>query len=188
VQAQELNDLYEYDGLLAPAVLGMGVSAENGARIAELRAPIEKKVMGSAIGKRYLQKAEAELLGNGGECRLTVAWQYYYISDRDMTESRLKEIIFIAMFAGYGGTGTLCRFTVHHILQDVTANVKLYQQDSAAFVLEAARLYPPVAGMNPFVHTGDEELTFATGRTLSRVAGDFGLIHSTGTPQFTMFT
>ena len=158
---EELAGLYEYDGLLAPAVLGLGVSAANGARMAELRAPIEARVFNSEIGKRFLVKAAESGLSGGAA-------------------SRLKEIVFIAMFAGYGGTGTLCRYTVQHILKDTPANVALYKQDPSAFVLEAARLYPSVAGMNPFVFTDAVTVTLGTGRKLSRAVGDLGLIHSTG--------
>ena len=46
---------------------------------------------------RYRSRAEAEL-GAG--------------------EARLKEVVFISMFAGYGGTGILCRYTVKHIQTD----------------------------------------------------------------------
>lgn len=47
-------------------------------------------------------------------------------------------------------------------------------------VLEAARLYQSVAGMNPFLHREASELTAGTGRKVKIKAGDLGIIHSTG--------
>ena len=95
-------------------------------RLAEIRAPIERLVFASEVGQKYLAKAE-ETLGNG--------------------EARLREVIFISMFAGYGGTGTLCRYTVTHILADPARYIPLFKKDPEAFVLESARLWPSVAGM-----------------------------------------
>ena len=128
--SEHLAALYEYDGLLAPAVFGKfgkfydGEAA--GARIAEIRAPIERLVFASEVGQKYLAKAE-ETLGN--------------------SEARLREIIFVSMFAGYGGTGGLCRYTVTQILKDPARYIALFKKDPEAFVLESARLYPPVGGM-----------------------------------------
>eukprot|EP01045_Picozoa_sp_COSAG04_P008932 COSAG04_NODE_505_length_13342_cov_2.786529_10_plen_369_part_00 len=125
--SDHLAALYEYDGLLATAVLGVfGKNVAAGARLAEIRAPIERLVFASEVGQKYLAKAEKEL-GNG--------------------EARLREVIFISMFAGYGGTGTLCRYTVTHILTDPARYIPLFKKDPEAFVLESARLWPSVAGM-----------------------------------------
>ena len=53
-------------------------------RQAAIRAPIEKKVFASEVGQAFLAAAKAK--GMDGD-------------------TRLREIIFIVMFAGYGGTG-----------------------------------------------------------------------------------
>ena len=56
VTADHLDELYEYDGLLAPAVLGMFGTSEaarqSAARLAEIRAPIEELVFNSELGQK----------------------------------------------------------------------------------------------------------------------------------------
>jgi hypothetical protein len=44
LSADELTGMYEYDGLLPGVIFGVGVGETAGARLAEIRAPIEAKV------------------------------------------------------------------------------------------------------------------------------------------------
>lgn len=57
---EHLAELYEYDGLLAPAVLGQFGTSEGAqkaaARLAEIRAPIEELVFNSELGKKYARQ------------------------------------------------------------------------------------------------------------------------------------
>ena len=48
--------------------------------------------------------------------------------------------------------------------------------DPAAVILEGARKFPPVLGINPFVYREDKEFTVGNGRTVKETAGQFGLV------------
>merc|ERR1719215_1206202 len=86
------------------------------------------------------------------------------------------------MFAGYGGTGNLAMETLKMILKDPAKYTALFRKDKKAFMLEAARVYPPVGGMNAFAYR--KELTFHfqghDGKPLRKpktvVPGDVGII------------
>lgn len=159
--SEHLAALNEYDGLLAPAVLGIFKGEDNAARLAEIRASLEDLVLNAEIGKRYIAAVDADAtMGRG--------------------EDRLKELLFVAQFAGYAGTGTLTSRTIKHIQTDPAKYIPMFRQNKEAFMLEAARLFPPVAGMNFYVIPEATTRTFGAGITHTAQAGDFGIIHSTG--------
>lgn len=159
--SEHLAALNEYDGLLAPAVLGIFRGEDNAARLAEIRAQLEDLVLNAEIGKRYIAAVDADAtMGRG--------------------EDRLKEMLFVAQFAGYAGTGTLTSRTIKHIQTDPAKYIPMFRQNKEAFMLEAARLFPPVAGMNFYVIPEATTRTFGAGITHTAQAGDFGIIHSTG--------
>lgn len=51
-----------------------------------------------------------------------------------------------------------------------------FLNDPEATVLESARLYPPVAGYNPFKIREDKTYKLKTGHTVTQKAGDFGVL------------
>lgn len=130
--SEHLEAHFEYDGLIAPVALGAPVTASQGKRLAEIRAPILAKMKASKVGKEFMDLAE----------------------ERGMNkEQRIGELQWIIMFAGYGGTGNLAFETVKHVLKKPAEYVKLFRSNPEAFMLEAARFYPPVGGMNPMAVT-----------------------------------
>ena len=46
-----------------------------------------------------------------------------------------------------------------------TKHKRLFLEDEDAYMLEAARIYPPVAGMNPAIAKADTTITLANGKT-----------------------
>merc|ERR1711904_752086 len=95
--------------------------------------------------------------------------------------ARLEEAVWIGMFAGYGGTGNLAYETIRFILKDPRKWGDLFTQDKAAFMLEAARLFPPVGGMNPFAFREPRTITFPEklGRPPKEISKDFIAMTST---------
>mmetsp|Transcript_74319 Transcript_74319/g.193613 ORF Transcript_74319/g.193613 Transcript_74319/m.193613 type:complete len:475 (+) Transcript_74319:71-1495(+) len=156
---EHLADHFVYDATLAPGVLGFPLFGFQGAKLQEIRAKIHAKVASGDIAKAFV--AEAKERGMDGE-------------------KRLSEMVWIAMFAGYGGTGNLAFSTVQHVLLDPAKYVPLYRNDPKAFMLEAARLYPPVAGMNPVAYRKATEHKLANGVVLKPQPGDIAVILSSG--------
>lgn len=152
---RELDMHYEHDALIAPVALGAPVSVAQGKRLAEIKSALMAKLNASIIGKNFVEVANEQ--GMNGQ-------------------DRLHELLWIASFAGYGGTGNLAFYTMKHILKEPAKYVKLFRSDSEAFILEAARFYPPVGGMNPFAATKARTVKFANGRTLDVKEGDPGII------------
>eukprot|EP00928_Gymnodinium_smaydae_P073621 TRINITY_DN5679_c1_g3_i2.p1 TRINITY_DN5679_c1_g3~~TRINITY_DN5679_c1_g3_i2.p1 ORF type:complete len:496 (-),score=95.37 TRINITY_DN5679_c1_g3_i2:76-1452(-) len=154
--SEDLAGHFEYDSIFAPGVLGMPVTKGSGARLSEIRTSILKKVAASARGKEFVALAQS----------------------RDMDGSkRLDEMVWIAMFAGYGGTSNLAFETIKHVLKKPAEYAALFRKDPEAFMLEAARLYPPVGGMNPMKVTKAAKYSFQNGRPDMEVKpGDLGVI------------
>ncbi|CAE8736853.1 unnamed protein product [Polarella glacialis] len=153
----ELAELFEYDGTLAPIVLGIPAMSFQGRRMAEIRMKIFYKVTRSRVGKAFMRAAD----------------------DRGMDgEKRLSEMVWIAMFAGYGGSSNLAFETIKRILTDPGKYTVLFRSDPKAFMLEAARLHPPVGGMNPMAYRKETYHKLATGKTIKVEAGQIGIIFS----------
>ena len=89
--------------------------------------------------------------------------------------ARLDEMLWIALFAGYGGTSNLAYETLRMIEKD-QALAALFRADPDSFMLEAARVRPPVGGMNPVQFRRAEEISFPSiNRTWhARVGGNRG--------------
>jgi len=151
----ELDAHAEHDGMIAGVALGTPLTAAQGKRLAEIKQLIMDKMLVSDVGKSFMAIAKERGM-NGPE--------------------RLHELLWIASFAGYGGSGNLCFYTVKHVLKKPAEYVKLFRSNPEAFVLESARLYPPVAGMNPFAVRKEETMKFANGRTLHVKNDTAGLI------------
>lgn len=155
----ELDIMFEYDHTFTPVVLGAPLSASSAKRLSEIRGKLMAKVGVTDISKNFLALAKER--GMNGQ-------------------QRLNEMLWIAMFAGYGGTGTLTTETIKLTLKDPAKYVKLYRKDPAAFILEAARYLPPVAGMNPFKVMKAETHQLANGRQLKVEIGQAGILSTSG--------
>jgi len=128
-----LDDMFDYDGQMGTALVsGSGAATGPGGveKLERTRAALYSKAVGSEAAKKFMSAAEK--LGLNGEIRL-------------------RDFIWIVMFAGYGGTGYLTFETFNMVKTDPAKFLKLYRKDPEAFVLESARLHPPVAGQNPSV-------------------------------------
>lgn len=154
-----LAEHFEYDTLLAPAALGVPVLPAAGKKMASIRKKFFDRVVTSDVGKGFI--AEAEKRGMDGM-------------------KRIDEMVWITMFAGYGGTSNLAFETVKFILKHPAKHVKLFKQDKHSFILESARLHPPVGGMNPISFENATSFTFRTGRTLKVEPGNIGLVWVSG--------
>lgn len=154
-----LEDHYEYDKIFAPGVIGAPVMKWQGKRLAAIRRKIQAKVEAGPVAKRFQEVAR----------------------ERGMDPvKRLSEVVWIAMFAGYGGTGNLAFETLKMILTDSERFVPLFRRDPRAFMLEAARLHPPVGGMNPSAIRVARKHVLATGETLEMKPGDVAMTLSSG--------
>eukprot|EP00931_Biecheleriopsis_adriatica_P008994 TRINITY_DN110110_c0_g1_i1.p1 TRINITY_DN110110_c0_g1~~TRINITY_DN110110_c0_g1_i1.p1 ORF type:complete len:462 (-),score=93.58 TRINITY_DN110110_c0_g1_i1:281-1666(-) len=157
--ADELADHFEYDGLFTPAVIGVPIFGFQGRRMSEIRSKLFRKIETSAVGLRFMAGA----------------------NERGMYgRQRLDEMVWIAMFAGYGGTSNLAFETLKMINKDPTIYVPLFRKDPEAFMLESARLHPPVAGMNPGQYRQPKEIQLATGGTFQVRAGMISMMLSSG--------
>jgi hypothetical protein len=154
-----LSEHFEYDTLLAPSALGIPVLATAGQKMASIRKKFFDRVVASQVGKGFI--AEAEKRGMDGM-------------------KRIDEMVWITMFAGYGGTSNLAMETVKFILKDPAKHVKLFKKDKHAFILESARLHPPVGGMNPISFENATSFTFRTARTLKVEPGSIGMLWISG--------
>jgi len=158
--ADELGLMFEYDGTFTPAVLGAPILAFQGRRLAEIRSIIMKKVKSGDVAKSFIALA----------------------IDRGMDgEQRLDEMVWIALFAGYGGTGNLAYETLRLILKDPGYYVPLFHKDPDAFMLEAARVKPPVGGMNPSQYRKPTQIQFPSiAKTWTAKPGDLSMLLSSG--------
>jgi len=86
-------------------------------------------------------------------------------------EQRLREMLFITMFAGIGGTSDTVVSTIHVLDKDKHL-AELFWKGPRSFVIESARLYPAVAGM-ALLANEDRTLTFGNGRKHELKKGDF---------------
>eukprot|EP00439_Symbiodinium_sp_Y106_P074777 s367_g14.t1 len=156
----ELGIIFEYDGTFTPAVLGAPVLAFQGRRLSEIRSAIMKKVEAGEIAKSFIALA----------------------TERGMSgKQRLDEMVWIALFAGYGGTGNLAYETLRLILKDPGLHVPMFQRDADAFMLEAARIKPPVGGMNPSQFRKSTQIDFnSIGKTWSAREGELTMLLSSG--------
>lgn len=152
---EELPLLFEYNNLIAPAVIGIPMSAGCGTRLAQIRKQVLDKVMASTIGKNIMSVASSRGM-DGQDC--------------------LEEILWTVMFAGYGGTSNLVFEIIRTtIAKDPKTYVPLFEKDPMAYILEGARLNPPVGGMNYFAYRERKVFTFKTGVSVTREPGDVGI-------------
>merc|ERR1719440_2391408 len=113
--------------------------AEQAPRIQEITTYFHEKIKGTAVGKKYMTKmAEKKMDG----------------------DARLKELGLVFTFAGYGGTNVLVGSTLQTIEKQKGTLVAEWNKNADAVLLEGARLYPPVAGINPFKAPGDVQYSF----------------------------
>jgi len=157
--SENLADHFKYDSIFAPGVIGFPILGYQGRQLAEIRGKITDKVKAGEIGKRFMAKAEERGM-NGTK--------------------RMNEAIWIAMFAGYGGSSNLCYYAIKHILEDPAKFVPMFRKNPRAFMLEAARHHPPVGGMNPVAYRKEVRHELATGATLNMKPGDIAYLWSSG--------
>lgn len=97
--------------------------------------------------------------------------------------ARLKELTVVVLFAGFGGTGGLLEHTIHFLQTAGEARSSLLKQcvqDVDSVLLEGARLFPPVGGINPYVVSEDRELTLGNGRKHFEHKGGYGSMNTNG--------
>ena len=153
----QLGAAFEWNGLLALVIIGRAEKGK-GARAHELYEVILGAVKESATAKAF--EAAAEAKGMKGS-------------------DRLKELICIFMFAGYGGTNMLVKNTMNRVVKhEPDRLISAFLKDPEATVLESARLYPPVAGYNPFKLRENKTYTLKTGHTVESKAGQWGVLFS----------
>ncbi|CAE8617495.1 unnamed protein product [Polarella glacialis] len=150
----ELGQMFEWDGIIGPCIVTQQVPAASSiARMAEIRNNIYKKVSVSKAGQEYM--ALAMQRGMEGEIRL-------------------QDLMWIVLFAAYGGTSNLVHNILAHLLKDPVQQVVLFRYDSTAYILEGARLFPAVGGMNPWLTSQALPLKLPDGRTIEVPEGTYG--------------
>lgn len=157
--SENLAEHFQYDEIFAPGVIGIPVTSGQGARLREIRGKITKKVYQGDIAKNLI--AEAAKRGMNGT-------------------QRLNEMIWITMFAGYGGTGNLAFETLKMVQADPAKYVPMFRKNPRSFMIESSRMNPPVAGMNPFAFRKSQTFNLKNGRTLKVGNGDIGYILNSG--------
>jgi len=132
----ELDCMNEYDALIKTAFAagsGTAISATGGLeKLENCRQALYARVADTGPAKDMM--AAAKELGYDGK-------------------TRMIDFIWILLFAGYGGAGDLTIMTFNMVRSNPGKSAQLYRKDPDAFLLETARLNPPVAGMNPSVLT-----------------------------------
>jgi len=117
-----------------------------------------------------------------GKAFLEAASQYGFAEP----EARLKEILFITNFAGVGGTSDNVGAALYAVHKDPTMR-QLFWENPESFVIEAARLYPGVAGMLT-INNKHRTLTLGNGRVVEAPAGqEFYTWNSAGNIDPTVF-
>jgi len=161
LSVDQLTMMEEYDGTLALAVMGLfgKENIKGGETLAKIRKEIEGVIIPSNEGQKYIAGA----------------------NERGMDGlNRLREVIFISMFAGYGGTGGLTTLSVAHLVGDPKNQVPLFFADTKAYMEECARFFPPVNGMNPYKVTDAFKGALSNGKEVDWPVGTFGMMSTSG--------
>lgn len=88
-------------------------------------------------------------------------------------EARLWEVFGTMAVAGFGGTPFLTHDVVAHLASDPRRLVPIFRKNPRKFVLEVARLHPPVAGMNPSIVHAPKTWKMGNGETYVEKTGEF---------------
>lgn len=147
-----LDDVAGWFEKAGPMAVGKGIPGSGPAGLLAFQR-IAKHVEESAGGKQFLEKA-----AQSG------------IKEKD-PKGMLHELLFIMLFAGNGGTGDTVKAMLSIIHND-EALVSVFWNDPKSFVLEAARLYPAVAGLGAVQHESSL-MTLGNGRKYQVNKGDF---------------
>lgn len=154
-----VDAILEYDQLFAGAVFGAFTGGKKGgARLNAIREEIGAIVAAGPVGKQYLETARSRGMP---------------------AETRLRELVWIVMFAAFGGTGNLATMTLRHIMANPAKNVPIFRSDVDAFMLEAARLFPPVGGMNPIALRRPTQMLAGDASVVAVQAGAWGMTITT---------
>merc|ERR1712176_1321144 len=86
-------------------------------------------------------------------------------------EMRLREVLFVSLFFGVGGTRDQVAAALYIIRKDKHL-LSSFWKDPRAFVVEAARLYPGVGGMDIVLRSNASTTTLGNGRVVQTRAGD----------------
>eukprot|EP00929_Paragymnodinium_shiwhaense_P108818 TRINITY_DN75159_c0_g1_i1.p1 TRINITY_DN75159_c0_g1~~TRINITY_DN75159_c0_g1_i1.p1 ORF type:complete len:468 (-),score=73.43 TRINITY_DN75159_c0_g1_i1:61-1464(-) len=125
-----LDKMFEYDEIIGPCIVTQQPPSASGVeKMTATRNGIFKKIAASQVGKDFM--AIAEERGMDGKIRL-------------------HDVVWTVLFAGYGGTSNLAHNVLAHILKDKDKQIALFRADPHAYMLEATRKFPAVAGMNPW--------------------------------------
>lgn len=154
--AEDLSGTLEHDRVLAAVALGnlQRVSGARGAeKLARLRAPMVEKVASTPVGKKVLEAARQRGLE---------------------PVALLREIVWFSLLFGQAAVSDLVHSAIGFVLKDPVRFAPMLRNDAEAFLLEVARLSPPVGGMNPFVVKRGGELQLGNNATLLLSAGDLG--------------
>ena len=68
-------------------------------------------------------------------------------------DDMLRQVIFGSMFAGLGGTYHLTSHTISRIRSDPDRYIPMYERDPQSFILEQARIDPPVTSYSSLTRT-----------------------------------
>lgn len=165
LEAAELTMIDDWLAVMNPCIVNDAMcNYDAGPTVYKITKHMHERLLASEVGRDFLAKAaEKEMDG----------------------KLRLYELTVVFMFAGCGGTGGLTWQTVHHLLHAPLApyseeQVKQCVSDPAAVILEGARRFPPVLGINPFVLREDRALKLGNGRTVQETAGKWGIMSTNG--------
>jgi len=149
---EELELLLQYDALLSQVLRAGPVSPHEAARLSEIRSRLLAKLESSEGTKRLNDTARERKLD---------------------PSSSLAELLWMVLYAGYGGTASLTFEALKFILQAPETRCQLFSNDTQAFMLEVARLYPPpVTGLSPFPVQSATTHTLESGREVKLLPGD----------------
>eukprot|EP01052_Picozoa_sp_SAG31_P025487 SAG31_NODE_2236_length_6119_cov_15.764784_5_plen_127_part_00 len=119
-------------------------------RINEIREYMYKKVEASEIGQAYVAKANAK--GMDGPVRLMEALFISMFAGTHAVVYFLRVgtyeqhvAAYICNCVGYGGTGSMTHLIVDHMMTDPNKFAALFRKDKESYMLEGARLFPPVS-------------------------------------------
>jgi len=153
---EDLGGLLEHCKALRKLTLGsFEESSRASAQLARIRAPIVAKVLKSDVGTKFVALAKQKGMD---------------------ADARLREAIWLTIFFGQIGVTDLVHSAVQQVLSDKAKYLPLLRGDPDGFLLEVARLSPPIGGMNPFVRKEAGELALGNGRLLAWAPGDLAFL------------
>lgn len=152
LEPYELAGMYDWAATMRPCAADKcACSPESCMKTQSFFAKLVKTLAGSTVGKRYLRDAKKRGLHE--------------------PMARLREMVFLTLYFGYGGTGDTTLAAVSMLNSDRAGILPIFYKDPYAFVLEIARLYPGVAGTTA-VSGSSHVASLGNGRAYNVTEGD----------------